>query len=119
MKKPSPVAGASFSVRSACPTLSLDALKSIFLTHSDPCVCVKLGSVRNGERFAYVDDFKGTTLVSFREFYNADDGNLKPGSKGTYKGNSLKVSWKDRTVLTFLCSDFRYLPLGRSIQATS
>lgn len=44
---------------------------------------MKLGGVRNGERFVYVDTFKGAILVSFREFYNDAEGQLKPGNKGT------------------------------------
>lgn len=57
-------------------------------------VAIQLGNVKNGERFAYVDEFKGTVLISFREFFNADDGSVRPGSKGTFKPQNL----------TFMCA---------------
>ncbi|KAF2877743.1 transcriptional Coactivator p15-domain-containing protein [Massariosphaeria phaeospora] len=36
----------------------------------------------NGMRRATVSDFKGTTLVSIREYYETDGGEMMPGKKG-------------------------------------
>jgi hypothetical protein len=58
-----------------------------------------LGKSKGGERLAYVDSFKGSTLVSFREFYTGPDGQLKPGSKGISLSvdqfKALRACWDD------------------------
>lgn len=80
---------------------------------------MKLGTVKNGERFAYVDEFKGTLLVSFRECFTTDDGSMRPGSKGTNRKYDLNDFPRNFCVLTFLCFYHRYLLERRSIQGPS
>ncbi|KAJ4303264.1 hypothetical protein N0V90_002157 [Kalmusia sp. IMI 367209] len=36
----------------------------------------------NGTRRVTISDFKGKTLVSIREYYEDDSGNMRPGKKG-------------------------------------
>lgn len=40
---------------------------------------LKLGKNKSGEKWVYVDDFKGTTYASIREYYTDKEGQLKPG----------------------------------------
>jgi len=59
--------------------LTIDA----YLNQTDPPQSTfKLGKNKSGEKWVFVDDFKGTTYATIRDFYTDKEGQLKPG-KGT------------------------------------
>ena len=61
---------------------------------SDQGYCFPISSTGKNEKRCTVSKFKGKVLVDIREYYQADDGEMKPGRKG------ISLAAKDWKTLT-------------------